>query len=119
MLDYLTLLEYLKVPFVVFRKFSSRAVKLLDSMFRENETMATKALDCVSEVWDHKESPLHFGHQFSMEDFISHASAQKDASKRMYPYVNEKYTTETMNFLKEENFPKKPKSREFLPYIKV
>ncbi|XP_071123294.1 transient receptor potential cation channel subfamily M member-like 2 [Mytilus edulis] len=94
------------------RKFSSRAVKLLDSMFRENETMATKALDCVSEVWDHKESPLHFGHQFSMEDFISHASAQKDASKRMYPYVNEKYTTETMNFLKEENFPKKPKSHK-------
>ncbi|CAC5397749.1 unnamed protein product [Mytilus coruscus] len=100
------------------RKFTSRAVKLLDKMFIYKETMATKALDHVSEVWDHKESPLHFGHQFNMEEFISHPSAQKDASKRMFPYVNEEDTPVTMNKPMEGNNTKNVKSRECLPYIK-
>ncbi|VDI21395.1 Hypothetical predicted protein [Mytilus galloprovincialis] len=99
------------------RKFSSRAVKLLDKLFSLDENMATKALDHVSEVWDHKESPLHFGHQFNMEEFISHPSAQKDASKRMYPYANEEDTTS--NILTKENTKKDSKSRECLPFIKV
>ncbi|CAC5385415.1 unnamed protein product [Mytilus coruscus] len=34
-----------------------------------------------------KESPLHFGHQFNVEEFISHSSNQKDASKRFYSYT--------------------------------
>ncbi|XP_076115503.1 transient receptor potential cation channel subfamily M member-like 2 [Mytilus galloprovincialis] len=100
------------------RKFTSRAVTLLDKMFIHNETMATKALDYVSEVWDHKESPLHFGHQFNMEEFISHPSAQKDASKRMFPYVNEEDTTVTLNKPTDGNTTKNVKSRECLPYIK-
>ncbi|CAC5363831.1 TRPM5 [Mytilus coruscus] len=100
------------------RKFTLRAVKLLDKMFIYKETMATKALDYVAEVWDHKESPLHFGHQFNMEEFISHPSAQKDASKRMFPYVNEEDTTVTMNKPTEGNNTKNVKSRECLPYIK-
>lgn len=79
--------------------------------------MATKALDHVSEVWDHKESPLHFGHQFSMEEFISHPSAQKDASKRMYPYAKEEDTTS--NKPTKENTKTDSKSRECLPFIKV
>ena len=81
--------------------------------------MATKALDYVSEVWDHKESPLHFGHQFNMEEFISHPSAQKDASKRMFPYVNEDDTTITMNKPTDRSTTKNFKSRECWPYIKV
>ncbi|VDH95158.1 Hypothetical predicted protein [Mytilus galloprovincialis] len=100
------------------RKFTSRAVKLLDKLFIHKETMATKALDYVSEVWDHKESPLHFGHQFNMEEFISHPSAQKDASKRMFPYVNEDDTTVTMNKPTDRSTTKNFKSRECWPYIK-
>ncbi|CAC5385418.1 unnamed protein product [Mytilus coruscus] len=95
------------------RKFSSRAVKLLDKMFTSDEKQAKEALDCVSEVWDHKESPLHFGHQFNMEEFISHPSAQKDASKRMFPYANEDETS------LKENTEKDAKSLECLPFIKV
>ncbi|CAC5359656.1 unnamed protein product [Mytilus coruscus] len=66
--------------------FLSRALQLLEKMFTDNERMAMDALDYVSEVWDHNESPLHFGHQFNIEEFISHSSNQKDASKRMFSY---------------------------------
>lgn len=64
--------------------FLSRAIQLLEKMFSENERLAIDALDYVSEVWEHNESPLHFGHQFNIEEFISHPSNQKDASKRLF-----------------------------------
>ncbi|CAC5398181.1 unnamed protein product [Mytilus coruscus] len=62
--------------------FVSQAVHLLEKMFTDNERMAIHALDNVCDVWDYRESPLHFGHQFNIEEFISHSSNQKDASKR-------------------------------------
>ncbi|CAC5411679.1 unnamed protein product [Mytilus coruscus] len=70
--------------------FSKRAEIRLDKLFKHNEVMATEALDHVSEVWGYVESPLHFGHQFGMEEFISHTSTQKDANKRQYSYRNDR-----------------------------
>ncbi|CAC5377166.1 unnamed protein product [Mytilus coruscus] len=66
--------------------FLSRAVRLLEKMFTDDEQMAIEALDNVCDVWGHIESPLHFGHQFNIEEFISHSSNQKDASKRLFSY---------------------------------
>ncbi|XP_052067203.1 transient receptor potential cation channel subfamily M member 6-like [Mytilus californianus] len=66
--------------------FLSRAIQLLEKMFSDNERLAKDALDYVSEIWEHYESPLHFGHQFNIEEFISHPSNQKDASKRLFSY---------------------------------
>ncbi|CAC5385423.1 unnamed protein product [Mytilus coruscus] len=66
--------------------FLSRAVRLLEKMFADDEQMAIEALDNVCDVWGHIESPLHFGHQFNIEEFISHSSNQKDASKRLFSY---------------------------------
>ncbi|XP_052059513.1 uncharacterized protein LOC127700085 [Mytilus californianus] len=66
--------------------FLSRAVLLLEKMFTDDEQMAIEALDNVCDVWGNIESPLHFGHQFNIEEFISHSSNQKDASKRLFAY---------------------------------
>ncbi|XP_063400113.1 transient receptor potential cation channel subfamily M member 2-like [Mytilus trossulus] len=66
--------------------FLSRAVLLLEKMFTDDEQMAIEALDHVCDVWGNIESPLHFGHQFNIEEFISHSSNQKDASKRLFAY---------------------------------
>lgn len=78
--------------------------------------MATQALDHVSEVWEYVESPLHFGHQFGMEEFISHTSTQKDANKRLYSYRNDRTDNneDTTNY--NENNAQHP---EFTAFIKV
>lgn len=96
-------------------------------MFADNERMAIDALDYVSKVWGHNESPLHFGHQFNIEEFISHSSNQKDASKRLFSYniTEEEYT-------KSENNPDDRNSKStklqnkksttasgFFPFIEV
>lgn len=54
-------------------------------MFTENERIAVDALEYVSDVWDYIESPLHLGHQFNIEEFISHSSIQIDATRRLFP----------------------------------
>lgn len=77
--------------------FAKRAEILLDKIFKHNEEMATDALDHASEVWSYVESPLHFGHQFCMEEFISHRSTQKDANTRLYSYRNGKASKHNEN----------------------
>ncbi|XP_052059492.1 transient receptor potential cation channel subfamily M member 2-like [Mytilus californianus] len=94
------------------RKFLSRAIKLLDKLFQKDEEMATKALDYTSEVWGLEEKPLHFGHQFNLEEFISHPSAQKDASKRLFPYESTQQRSD-IDTKKNENL-----SRECTAFIK-
>ncbi|VDI27017.1 Hypothetical predicted protein, partial [Mytilus galloprovincialis] len=83
--------------------FAKRAEILLDKMFKHNEEMATDALDHASEVWSYVESPLHFGHQFCMEEFISHRSTQKDANTRLYSYRNGKASNHNENGKKDSD----------------
>ncbi|VDI21399.1 Hypothetical predicted protein, partial [Mytilus galloprovincialis] len=98
---------------VAARKFLSRAIKLLDNLFQKDEDMATKALDYTSEVWGLEEKPLHFGHQFNLEEFISHPSAQKDASKRLFPYEATQQSS-NIDTIKNKNL-----SRECTTFVKV
>ncbi|XP_063399651.1 transient receptor potential cation channel subfamily M member 8-like [Mytilus trossulus] len=95
--------------------FSKRAEILLDKLFKHNEAMATQALDHVSEVWEYVESPLHFGHQFGMEEFISHTSTQKDANKRLYSYRNDRTDNNDDTTNDNENNAQHP---EFTAFIK-
>ncbi|CAC5411680.1 unnamed protein product [Mytilus coruscus] len=74
--------------------FLSRAIKLLEKMFTENERIAVDALEYVSDVWDFMESPLHLGHQFNIEEFISHSSIQIDATRRLFP-INKDVVNQT------------------------
>lgn len=48
--------------------------------------MAKEALDYACKVWDIYESPISFGHQYAIEEFISHNVTQKDIINRMYAY---------------------------------
>ncbi|CAC5420148.1 unnamed protein product [Mytilus coruscus] len=96
--------------------FSKRAEILLDKMFKHNEAMATEALDHVSEVWEYVESPLHFGHQFGMEEFISHTSTQKDANKRLYSYRNDRTANNEDNKNDIENNAEHPECAAFIKH---
>ncbi|XP_052067099.1 transient receptor potential channel-like [Mytilus californianus] len=75
--------------------FLSRAVKLLEKMHADDESMAIAALEYVSEMWDNIESPLHFAQQFNIEEFISHSKIQIDASRRLFP-VNKNANDKTI-----------------------
>ncbi|CAC5363811.1 unnamed protein product [Mytilus coruscus] len=68
------------------KMFLSRAIQLFDKMFSEDESVAIYALENVSNVWDYIESPIHFGHQFSIEEFVSLSSNQKNASKALFSF---------------------------------
>lgn len=46
--------------------------------------MTTAALEYVSDVWGYQESPVHFGNQFNIEEFISHSSIQIEASRTLF-----------------------------------
>ncbi|XP_052064759.1 transient receptor potential cation channel subfamily M member 1-like isoform X2 [Mytilus californianus] len=96
--------------------FSKRAEILLDKMFTYNEAMATDALDHVSDVWEYVESPLHFGHQFGMEEFISHTSTQKDANKRLYSYRNDRPANNEDNTNDTENNAEHPECAAFIKH---
>lgn len=62
--------------------FLRRAILLLDGL--EKCEMAHQALYYVCQVWGVEESPIRFALQHEMEEFISHASIQKDASIQMF-----------------------------------
>ncbi|XP_063399647.1 uncharacterized protein LOC134684291 [Mytilus trossulus] len=99
--------------------FANRAVQLLDKLFQHDEEMATNALDHASVVWEYIESPLHFGHQFGMEDFISHTSTQKDANKRLYSYINNRSSYYIVNEKNEndiENNSPQPECPDFIKH---
>ncbi|CAG2210526.1 unnamed protein product [Mytilus edulis] len=99
--------------------FANRAVQLLDKLFQHDEEMATDALDHASVVWEYIESPLHFGHQFGMEDFISHTSTQKDANKRLYSYINYKSSDIIFNEKNKKDIDNNSPQPECPDFIKV
>ncbi|XP_071121139.1 transient receptor potential cation channel subfamily M member-like 2 isoform X2 [Mytilus edulis] len=98
--------------------FVSRAVHLLEKLFTDNERMAIHVLDNVCDVWDYRESPLHLGHQFNIEEFISHSSNQKDASKRFYSY-NEATDNDVHSNQESENVASKSQSSQKQKLIKT
>lgn len=101
------------------RLFANRAVQLLDKLFQHDEEMATDALDHASVVWEYIESPLHFGHQFGMEDFISHTSTQKDANKRLYSYINNRSSDNIVNEKNKNDIDNNSPQPECPDFIKV
>lgn len=70
--------------------------------------MAKEAMDYVCDIWDLSESPIHFSHQYNIEEFISHSHVQKEADKRMYAYnietiVNEQNVLEKTGYIQNKS----------------